>query len=327
MKKGFGKLLSLVIAVLMLASIFSVSAFAFSNDYVTVECPENFDEEVWSGEEGFYVNLWYEEWYTAEDGNEYYTGNTVDLYMEACWDDTVKDYYDESTLDYLEDYLEGKVDSIDSKSFTYANIGGYDAVVYDMYYTYTGETVSGQRETAKGLYSEVIVVTHECCVTLDIDVMFAEDLVVCRNQLAESFLNSITYNDEAIQQAEADEKNLLIIVFAVLGGVVLVSIIVPVIIIVVVVNSSKKKKAQRAAQQYNPYGYNPNMQYNPYGQYNSNGQAPVNNGQYNPYGQQPPVNNNQYNTYNPQNNTYVPYTPVQPATSETKDPLDLDNKE
>lgn len=86
----------------------------------------------------------------------------------------------------------------------------------------------------------------------------------------------------------------------------LVILIVIIVVIVIVVKSSKKKKAQRAAQQYNPYGGNPNGQYNPYGQ------PPVNNGQYNPYGQQ--------------NNTYTPYTPSQPPVNEQKDPLDLDKQ-
>lgn len=326
MNKRMAKLLSLALVVLMLVSVFSVSSFAFSSDYITIECPENFDETDYSSEEGFYVDVYYDEWYTAEDGAAYYTGNTVEVYAEACWDDTIEDYYDKSNFDYMEMYLDGIVDSIDGTNMAYANFGGHDAVVYEMYYTYTGQTATGERKTVKGLYSEVIIVTHECCVTIDIDVMDVDALDLYRNELAETFLNSITYNDEAIQQAEADEKNILMIGLAVVGGFLLIGLLVVVVIIVVVVKSSKKKKAQRTAQQYNPYGYNPNMQYNPYGQYNPNSQAQSNNDHYTPYGQQPPANNNQYTPYNQPSNTYTPYTPAQPASSETKDPLDLDNK-
>lgn len=325
MKKGFGKLLSLVIAVLMLVSIFSVSAFAFSNDYVTVECPENYDVEDLSETDSFYVNLWYDEWYAAEDGNEYYTGNTVDLYITVALEDEVLEDYDfgEGYFDQLEWFISGTKNSAEIK---YEKIGGYDALVYNMYYAYE-DYESNLRVTDECLYSEVYIITNNCVIDMYIDVVDAEDLVAYRNEAVETFMGSISYNEEAIIASQVEGGKVFAIIGAVVIGVVVIIAIVVIVIIVAVVNSSKKKKAQRAAQQYNPYGYNPNMQYNPYGQYNSNGQAPVNNGQYNPYGQQPPVNNNQYNTYNPQNNTYVPYTPVQPATSETKDPLDLDNKE
>lgn len=316
MKKRLGKILSLALAVLMLLSVFSMSTFAFSNDYVTINCPENFDETDYSDTEGFYVNIWYDEWYTAEDGASYYTGNTVDVYMEACWEDTIEDYYDESNFDYMEMYLEGVVDSIDSTNVAYATFGGYDAVVYDMYYTYTGETVSGQRETVKGLYSEVIVVAHECCVTIDIDVMYAEDLVVYRNETAEKFLNAITYNDEAIQQAEADEKGVISIVFAVIGGILLIGIVVVVVVIVVAVKSSKKRKAQRTAQPQ--YNFDPRT-----GQPIQNNQP----WQYNPYGQQAPANNNQYNLYGQQGNQYAPYTPPQAPVNHENNTENLDNQE
>ena len=300
--KRFGKLLSFVLAALMLVSVFTVSAFAFSNDYVTVECPENYDVEDLSESESddFYVNLWYDEWYTSEDGNEYYTGNNVDLYINvALEDETLEEYFDQ-----LEWFISGTKNSAEIK---YEKIGGYDALIYEMYYTYE-DYESNLRVTDECLYSEVYIITNNCVIDMYIDVVDAEDLVAYRNKTVETFMSSISYNEEAILANQAESAKLFAIIGAVIIGVVVIIAIVVIVIIVAVVKSSKKKKAQRAAQQYNPYGYNPNMQYNP-------------------YGQQPPVNNNQYNAYNPQNDTYTPYTPVKPASVETKDPLDLDNKD
>lgn len=265
MKKRMTKLFSLALAVLMLISVFSVGAFAYSSDYVTINCPENFDEkEDYSSEDGFYVDVYYNEWYTAEDGSEYYTGNTVNVCMEACWNDTLEDYYYEEELENLEWYLDGTVDSIDKTDYYYETIGSYDAVVYDAYYTYTGEDITGKRTTYECLYSEVIVVVNECCVTIYVDVMYADDLEACRNELAEKFLNSITYNVDAIQEAEAEEKSILVIVIAIIGGMFVIGIAITVVIIVVVVKASKKKKVQQPVYPYNnmnvpPQYYNPGV--------------------------------------------------------------------
>lgn len=315
MKKRLGKLISLAFAVLMLVSVFSMSAFAFSNDYVTVECPEGFDVTDMSEDEGFYVNLWYDEWYTADDGDEYYTGNNVDLYITvALEDETLEDYdYGEEYFETLEWYISGTMNETEIK---YEKIGGYDAIVYEMYYDYDNSE-SNLRVTGECLYSEVIIITDNCVIDMYVDVIDAGDLVAYRNETVETFMGAITYNESAILESRVESEKFVSIIGAVAIGVVVIIAVVVIVIIVVVVKSSKKKKAQRMAQQqYNPYGYNPNGQYNPYGQYNPNGQQPpVNNNQYNPYGQQ----GGQYTPYNP-------YTPQQPASSETKDPLDLDNK-
>ncbi len=321
--KRLGKILSLAIAVLMLVSVFSVGAFAFSNDYVTVDCPENYDVEDLSesGSDEFWVNLWYDEWYTAEDGNEYYTGNTVDLYISVALEEqALEDYdYGDEYFEQFEWFINGTKNSTEIK---YENIGGYEALVYDMYYTYE-DYESNLRVTDECLYSEVYIITNNCVVDMYIDVVDAEDLVAFRNETVETFMGSISYNEAAILQNQEEQNTLVTIIGAVVLGVLAFIVIVIVVIIVVAVKSSKKKKAQRMAQQqqYNPYGYNPNGQYTPYSQ------PPVNNGQYNPYGQQPPVNNNQYTPYNLQSNAYTPYAPAQKQVSETKDPLDLDNKE
>lgn len=279
MKKRMIKFLSLSLVVLMIATLFSVNAVAYTSDYVTIDCPENFDEKDYSTEDGFYVDVVYSEWYKAEDGNEYYTGNTVNVCIEACWDDTLEDYYYEDGIEDVEWYLEGGVDSIDKTDYYYDTIGIYDVVVYDAYYTYTGENTEGQRVTTNGLCSEIILVTNKCCVSMYVDVMNEDNLVQRRNQLAEQFLKSITYNTEAIENAEAEEKNFVIGFAAVIIGWFLISTIIAVIIVVVVVKSSKKKKAQQQFTPYNNmnvppqyYNYNPNM---PYGNQNANVQPPV----------------------------------------------------
>lgn len=307
MKKRMTKLFSLALAVLMLVSAFSVSAFAYTSDYVTIDCPENFDEKDYSTEDGFYVDIMYDEWYTNEDGSEYYTGNTVNVCVEACWNDTLEDYYYEEEIENLEWYLDGAVDSIDKTTYYYATIGEYDAVVYDAYYTYTGENYEGQRVTTKGLYSEVIIVENKCCVSVYIDVMGEDDLLLKRNQLAEQFLNAITYDTAAIQEAEDDEKSILIIVGAILIGGFLIGVIVVVVIIVVVVKASKKKKVQQPVCPYNnmnvpPQYYNPNVNAQPpvapYGNQNVN--VPV---QTPPSYIQPPVVTPPATEENKENNT------------------------
>ncbi len=264
----------------MIVPLFSVTGFAYTSDYVTIDCPENFDEKDYSTDDGFYVDVMYNEWYVAEDGSEYYTGNTVNICMEACWDDTLADYFYEDGIETVEWYLEGAVDSIDKTDYYYTTIGIYDVVVYDAYYTYTGENAEGQRVTTNGLCSEVILVTNKCCVSMYVDVMNEDDLLLKRNQLAEEFLNSITYNVEAIQEAEKEERNFIIGFSAVILGGFLISVIVAIIIVVVVVKSTKKKKAQQTFTPYNNtnvppqyYNYNPQM---PYGNQNVNVQSPVN---------------------------------------------------
>ncbi len=314
MKKKMAKLLSLALAVLMLVSVFSMSAFAFSNDYVTVECPEGFDVTDMSETESFYVNLWYDEWYTADDGNEYYTGNNVDLYITvALEDEALEDYdYGDEYFEQLEWYISGTMSQTEIK---YEKIGDYDAIIYEMYYDYENLD-SNLRVTDECLYSEVIIITDNCVVDMYVDVIDAEDLVAYRNETVETFMGSITYNESAILESRAESEKLVSIIGAVFIGIVAFIVIVIIVVIVVVVKASQKKKAQRMAQQqqynFNPYTGQPIQNNQPW--------------QYNPYGQQPPANNNQYNPNGQQGNAYTPYTPVQPVSSETKDPLDLDNK-
>lgn len=255
MKKRTIKLFSLALAVLMLVSVASINAFAYTSDYITINCPKNFDEEDYSEAEGFYVDVFYSEYALNENNEEYYTGNTVDIYAEACWDDTLETYYDEATLEWLVDYTED-YGEVKSKNMYYTTIGGYDAVGYDVFYTYTGADESGKRVVEDWLCSEVIVVTDRACITIDFELTGADDLLLCRNEMAELFLNNISINAEKVSDAEKSEKLvLLVVLLALVGGIVA--------IIVAVVKSSNKKK-----QAYYPYNNAnvPPQYYNPYGQ-------------------------------------------------------------
>ena len=290
MKKRITKVFSLVLAVLMLISVASVGTFAYSSEYITIDCPENFDEEDYSDEEGFYTDVYYSEYVWNENNNDnYYTGTTVTVYAEACWDDTIEDYYDEATLEILVE-LNEEYGEIESQTMYYTTIGGYDAVAYDVYYTYTGADENGKRVVEDWLFSEVIVVKDRACITIDLDICDADDLLLYRNQMAEKFLKGISINAEKVAEAEKGEKITLLIVLLVLVGII-------VVVIVAIFKSSKKKN--RPVYPYNNTGVPPQY-YNPYGQM--------------PYGQMP-YGNQQGNV------------PAQTTPSYVQPPVTEENKE
>lgn len=268
MKKRFTKVFSLVLAVLMLVSVASINVFAYTSDYITIDCPTNFDEEDYSDVDGFYVNVYYSEYALDENNEEYYTGNTVDIYAEACWDDTLDTYYDEATLEWLVELNEDFGNSIKSKTMYYTTFAGYDAVAYDVYYTYKGADENGKRVVEDWLYSEIVIIKDRTCITMDFDLCDDEDLLVCRNEMAEKFLKGMSINAEKVAEAEKSEK-----IIALVGLVVFIGIIV--IVIVAIAKSSKKKK-----QPVYPYNNTcvPPQYYNPYGQVpygNQQNNAPV----------------------------------------------------
>lgn len=289
MTKRFAKLFSLALAVLMLVSIASVGAFAYTSEYITIDCPENFDEEDYSTEDGFYVDVYYSEYALNENNEEYYTDNTVNVYAEACWDDTLDLYYDDETLEALVELTEDFGGKVESQTMYYTTIGGLDAVAYDVYYTYTGADESGKRVVEDWLFSEVIIVKDRICITIDLDICEADDLLASRNEMAVLFLKNISINTEKVAEAEKGEKIIaLVVLLALAGGIVAV--------IVAVVKSSKKKNAP-----IYPYNNNvPPQYYNPYGQM--------------PYGQVPYGNQ--------QNSTSAPTTPsyvVPPVAKENNE--------
>ena len=291
MKKGITKAISLALAVLMIISVASVSAFAYSSEYITINCPENFDEADYSSDEGFYTDVYFSEYEWDENNNDnYYTGTTVTVYAEACWDDTAEDYYDEATLEALVELNKEYGGEIKSQNMYYTNFGGHNAVVYDVYYTYTTADEDGKRVVEDWLYSEVVIVTNRVCLTIDLDICDADDLLLYRNQMTEKFLKGISINTEKVAEAEKSEKLTLLIVLLVLVAII-------VIVIVTIVKSSKKKN--RPVYPYNNTGVPPQY-YSPYGQM--------------PYGQVP------YG--NPQGNM-----PSQTTSSYVQPPVTEENKE
>lgn len=291
MKKGITKVFSLVLAVLILISVASVGAFAYSSEYITIDCPENFDEADYSADDGFYVDVYYSEYvWNENNADNYYTGTTVTVYAEACWDDTAKDYYDEATLEALVELNKEYGGEIKSQNMYYTTIGGYDAVAYDVYYTYTGADENGKRVVEDWLFSEVIVVKDRACITIDLDICDADDLLLYRNQTAEKFLKCISINAEKVAEAEKGEKITLLIVLLVLVGII-------VVVIVAIFKSSKKKN--QPVYPYNNTGVPPQY-YNPYGQM--------------PYGQMP-YGNQQGNV------------PAQTTPSYVQPPVTEENKE
>ena len=249
------KIFSLIMVILMLMSVFSLSAFGFENDYMTIECPENYDEDDWSTEDGFYVDVYFNEYKLDENGEEYYTDNSVNIYATACWDDTLETYYDEETLDSLVEYTEDSASQITSKTMYYTTFGGYDAVAYDVYYTYTGSDENGKRIVEDRLYSEIVVVSKRTSITMDFDIWEAEDLLVQRNEMAELFLEGITLNTEKIAEAERGEKSIVVVILAVIIGGAIIGFIV---VIVFIIHSTKKSKNNQVyintqPQMYNPY--------------------------------------------------------------------------
>ena len=249
--KKMTKFFSLTMVMLILMSVLSLNVFGFSNDYMTIECPENYDEEDWSTDDGFYVDVYYSEYKLDENGEEYYTDNTVNIYATACWDDTLETYYDEETLDSLAEMY----DDVKSKNMYYTTIGGYDAVVYDIYYTYKGaDEVGNKRVVNDCLYSEIVIVTDRTCITMDFDIWDAEDLTVYRNEMAELFLDGITLNTEKVAEAEKGEKAIVIVILAV---IIVGAIIGLIVVVVFIVHSAKKPKNNQVynaqPQMYNPY--------------------------------------------------------------------------
>ena len=289
MKNRFTKVFSLALAVLTLISVVSINTFAYTSEYITIDCPENYDESDYSTDDGFYIDVFYSEYAINENDEEYYTDNTVNIYAEACWNDTFETYYDEATLEFLVE-LNEDFGEIKSKTMYYTTIGGYDAVAYDVYYTYIGADESGKRVVEDCLFSEIIIVKDRTCIKIDLDICEADDLLLCRNEMAELFLKGISINTEKVAEAEKGEKLTLLIVALVLIGII-------VVVIFAVVKFSKKKK-----QPFYPYN-NTNVlpqYYNPYGQ------MPYGNSQCNNPAQttssyvQPPVieENNENNTEN-----------------------------
>ncbi len=293
MKKTTVKILSLALAVVFAMAMLSVGAFAYSDDYVTVNMPETFLEEEWATmDDSGYVNVYYEEVY-FENGKEYYTYNSVDLYVELTGLFTsgeLEDYYNDETLETVEFYAAG---DIKSSEYYYTEMCGEKAIAFDVYYEEVYSDTDGAVIRETSLLSEVICVKDGCVITADIVIANgSEDLIAERDRLVSVINSAITLNADVISESTGVLNTSLIFAIGIIIFIVLIPVFV-VVLVVVIVKNSKKKKQQQAQQQYTPYGYNPNG--------------------YNQYGQQPPVNN-QYNPYNQQNNGG--YTPTGYSSSD-----------
>ena len=66
-RKKMTRLFSLALTVLMLVSIVSINACAYTSEYMTIDCPQNYDEEDYSDVEGFYVNVYYSQYALDEN--------------------------------------------------------------------------------------------------------------------------------------------------------------------------------------------------------------------------------------------------------------------
>ena len=267
MRKRITKVFSFALAILVLVTAFSVSAFATNEYGFSVTCPKNYDENKLAVfDEDGYFSSYYEEWVTAEDGSEYYTGNTVDLFLDLPISYTeldIEDEYDSARLEWVKESVESWSE-ITNSNYYYMNFGEFQSVAYDVYYHYHGTDENGKREEYNGLYSEIYVICGAYEITVDIDVQEADDLLAKRNEIVETFADSIEYDAEKMAAMIEEERLVLTIICVVL----VVGVVVGIIIFVAVLKSSRKKK-QAVYQQSNmnvpPQYYNP---YNriPYGQ-------------------------------------------------------------
>lgn len=340
MKKNMGKLLAVVMTLVLVLSM-TMSAYAFEGDYFsTAECWDYTEEEttIANSLEAVIGT----ETYPDEDaaGVNNYNVYAVEMDIQgmdaqALYDSMITTFESEfktglqntySSMGWTVDFtsFETSLDYDEMELYQFVLMESVQNITYD-----TGVTVTVYQDMAifpADTFAVYVTVTNY------------ESAAACEEVLEEVvdylYIENYYFGDDYADLTDEDIESLGKIGVGILIGVLvffLVILVVIIVVIVVAVKASKKKKAQKMAQQqqYNPYGYNPNgQQYNP-------------NGQYNPYGQHPPVNNNQYNPnqynngqqYNPnqysapQNNSYAPYTPAQPPVTETKDPLDLDNKE
>ncbi len=270
MNRRMVKLSSLAMAVLLLASAFSISALAYSDDYATIELPKEFIVEEYANmEEHGYINIYGEEIY-VEDGKEYYTYNDIDIYVETPElfnKNGIYEYYNkDETLDIVKGYVEDGNGTVVDAKYKETTINGIETMLYEVNYQWDGADESGARVVYDCFYSAVMYLSNGYLVTIYIDVSSdTQDLVGERDRLLNIAYTSIKLNAETAEVIAGQNNSYIITALAIVLGGLVVGIIITVIIVVVVVKASKKK------QKAPVYPYNPNQQY-----YNPN--APYGNG-------------------------------------------------
>lgn len=333
MKKRTLKILTVVMT-LALALSMTISAYAFEGKYFsTAECWDYTEEETTIANAVEAVVG--KETYPDENAAGINNYNVYAIEMDIQGMDT-QTLYDSMITSFESEFKTGLENTYSAMGWAVEFVSFNTSLKYDKLELYqyicleSEQKITDDSGNATTVYQNMAVFpanTYAVYVT----VTNYDGATECQEVLNEVvdyiYIENYCYGDVTIDFTDEELEEFGKIGVGILVGVLvffLVILVVIIVIIVLVVKASKKKKAQRMAQQqqYNPYGYNPNGQYNPYGQ-----QAPVNNNQYNPnqYNNGQQFNSNQYSSS--QSNNYAPYTPSQPASSEIKDPLDLDNKE
>ncbi len=252
------KALSLVLSVILLLSVFSVTAFAYIDDYVAIEMPDTFIPTTYAGmDDAGYVNVYYEEVY-LDNGKEYYTYNTIDMYVEipTFFDNDIETYYDEEETELLKSLFDGF--EIKDAQINKTEINGLDAIVYDVYYVFETADEDGARELIDSLYSEVIILKDGYLLTFYVDIGSGTvNMVSERDRLIKTALSSITLNPEGAENANKEA----VIVLAIIVGIIIVAIV-----IIVFAGKAKKKIKQNKQPIYqgNPNVF-PQQQFVPYG--------------------------------------------------------------
>lgn len=288
MKKEIVKTISSLIAVLMLISVFALDTFAvekddfdeledfdlFNGKAIVFDCPQNYDEDNWAEfEDSGYFASTYSEWETDENGEEYYTGNTVDItcnrFPSFLTDDDIKEVYSEEDLEWTTEFIDG-VGKVTKTNFSYQMIGGFEAAVYDVYYRGFEERENGKRREYDGLYSRIIFLCYGYETDIEINVTKADDLLAKRDEMLSVFMNSMKYDEKSAAETIRENKKIAFSVIGVLFGIYLIFVAVVVTVVLVAVKPSKKKKVQNMPYQQDVTAIPP--QY-----YNMNGNPPVNN--------------------------------------------------
>lgn len=329
MKKRTLKILT-VLMTLVLALSMTMSAYAFDGKYFsTAECLDYTEEEttIANAVEAVIGKETYPDENAAGVNN--YNVYAVEMNIQGM--DT-QELYDSMATSFEAEFKTGVQNTYSSMGWAVEFVSFETGIAYDAMEIYQYVLMKSEQKLTYDTGDTVTLYQNMAIFPADTFAVYVtvtnyESAAACEEVLNEVvdylYIENYYYGDEFADLTDEDVAMISNVGFGIIIGVLvffLVILVVIIVVVVVVVKSSKKKKAQRMAQQPQ-YNFDPRT-----GQPIQNNQP----WQYNPNGQQTPVNNNQYNPNSQQGGQYTPYnpyTPQQPAASEIKDPLDLDNKE
>lgn len=262
------RVLSIVMAVIIL-SLMTVSAFAYDNEYITVNCPENFEESTFFSENPDDVAaVALEEYTTREDGQEYYTGNYINIWMTvnvenaSVFDFNNQKYCDSTAENIAASCAEvGETCEITTKNMEMSRFMDMDTAVCSVYYTAKGETDDGIVYRYNGLTTYMVYVYGEYYVTVcstaidDLDDGIDVNLKQENDRLSETAVSSLTLKvpstEEILaqQEEEADEALKAAAPVFIIAAVVWI-IMIAVFIIVIVLVARSCKKVRKAREKY-----------------------------------------------------------------------------